>query len=129
MQNVDFLGYKQGKELTDLVSNAYFVIVPSEWYENNPMTIIEAYSVGTPVIGAQIGGIPEIVIDGKTGFQFTSADTKNLRNIILKANKLNNEEYATMSSNTIKFANENLSPQSYWEKLIEFYTQFIKSEQ
>lgn len=93
------------------------------------MTIIEAYSVGTPVIGAQIGGIPEIVIDGKTGFQFTSADTKNLRNIILKANKLNNEEYATMSSNTIKFANENLSPQSYWEKLIEFYTQFIKSEQ
>lgn len=70
------------------------------------MTIIEAYSVGTPVIGAQIGGIPEIVIDGKTGFQFTSADTKNLRNIILKANKLNNEEYATMSSNTIKFANE-----------------------
>ncbi len=129
MQNVDFLGYKQGKELTDLVSNAYFVIVPSEWYENNPMTIIEAYSVGTPVIGAQIGGIPEIVIDGKTGFQFTSADTKNLRNIILKANKLDNEEYATMSSNTIKFANENLSPQSYWEKLIEFYTQFIKSEQ
>ena len=129
MQNVDFLGYKQGKELTDLVSNAYFVIVPSEWYENNPMTIIEAYSVGTPVIGAQIGGIPEIVIDGKTGFQFTSADTKNLRNIILKANKLDNEEYATMSSNTIKFANENLSPQSYWEKLIGFYTQFIKSEQ
>ena len=49
--------------------------------------------------------------------------------LILKANKLNNEEYATMSSNTIKFANENLSPQSYWEKLIEFYTQFIKSEQ
>ena len=52
MKNVTFLGYKTGKELTDLVSNAYFVIIPSEWYENNPMTIIEAYSVGTPVIGA-----------------------------------------------------------------------------
>lgn len=129
MQNIDFIGYKQEKELKDLVSNAYFVIVPSEWYENNPMTIIEAYSVGTPVIGAQIGGIPEIVIDGKTGFHFTSEDIKNLRNTILKANKLDNEEYAAMSSNTIQFANENLSPQSYWEKLRRFYTQFIKSEQ
>lgn len=127
MQNVDFLGYKQGKELTDLVSNAYFVIVPSEWYENNPMTIIESYSVGTPVIGAQIGGIPEIVIEDKTGFQFVSADANNLKNIILKSNNLGNKEYTTMSSNTIKFANENFSPQSYWSKLIEFYTKFIKS--
>lgn len=65
MNNVEFLGYKRGLELIDLVKNAYFVIVPSEWYENNPMTIIEAYSVGTPVIGAKIGGIPEIIIDGK----------------------------------------------------------------
>ena len=35
--NVEFLGYKSGKELTDLVENAYFIIVPSEWYENNPI--------------------------------------------------------------------------------------------
>ena len=53
MKNVEFLGYKRGKELKDLVANAYFVIVPSEWYENNPMTIIEAYSAGTPVIGEE----------------------------------------------------------------------------
>jgi len=46
------------------------VVVPSEWYENNPLTIIEAYSASTPVIGARIGGIPEIVAEGKTGFQF-----------------------------------------------------------
>lgn len=128
MQNVDFLGYKQGKELTELVSNAYFVIVPSEWYENNPMTIIESYSVGTPVIGAQIGGVPEIVIEGKTGFLFTSADSKDLRKIVFKANDLDNKEYMMMSSNTIKFVNENFSPQNYWDKLIRFYTKFIKSE-
>ena len=128
MQNVDFLGYKQGKELSDLVYNAYFVVVPSEWYENNPMTIIEAYSVGTPVIGAKIGGIPEIVDDGKTGFQFTSANVEELKAVILKANNLSNEEYSTISNNTIKFANDNLSPHSYWNKLIGFYSNFLKSE-
>lgn len=128
MKNVDFLGYKQGKELSDLVYNAYFVVVPSEWYENNPMTIIEAYSVGTPVIGAKIGGIPEIVDDGKTGFQFTSANVEELKAVILKTNNLSNEEYSTISNNTIKFANDNLSPHSYWNKLIGFYSNFLKSE-
>lgn len=128
MQNVDFLGYKQGKELCDLVYNAYFVVVPSEWYENNPMTIIEAYSVGTPVIGAKIGGIPEIVDDGKTGFQFTSANVEELKAVILKTNNLSNEEYSTISNNTIKFANENFSPYSYWNKLTGFYSNFLKSE-
>ena len=128
MQNVDFLGYKQGKELSDLVYNAYFVVVPSEWYENNPMTIIEAYSVGTPVIGAKIGGIPEIVDDGKTGFQFTSANVEELKAVILKTNNLSNEEYSTISNNTIKFANDNLSPHSYWNKLIGFYSNFLTSE-
>lgn len=125
LNNIEFLGYKRGKELEELVSNAHFVIVPSEWYENNPMTIIEAYSVGTPVIGAQIGGIPEIIIDQKTGYQFESGNIKALSEIILKADILNDREYKAISENTIKFSNENLSKDSYWNKLITFYNSFI----
>lgn len=126
MKNVTFLGYKTGKELTDLVSNAYFVIVPSEWYENNPMTIIEAYSVGTPVIGARIGGIPEIVVDGQTGFRFESGNVEDLCRIILQADSLDNNAYTALSRGTIDFANQNLSKESYWKKLIEFYNRFTK---
>ena len=126
MENVEFIGYKTGKELSDLVAGAYFVIVPSEWYENNPMTIIEAYSVGTPVIGARIGGIPEIVIDSKTGFQFESGNAGDLKNKIVSANKLSDSEYQNFSSNTLKFANDNLSNDSYWNKLIDFYNRFLK---
>lgn len=126
MKNVTFLGYKTGRELTDLVSNAYFVIVPSEWYENNPMTIIEAYSVGTPVIGARIGGIPEIVVDGQTGFQFESGNVEDLCRIILQADSLDNNAYTALSRGTIDFANQNLSKESYWKKLIEFYNRFTK---
>ncbi|MBU3835522.1 MAG: glycosyltransferase family 4 protein [Candidatus Phocaeicola merdigallinarum] len=126
MKNVTFLGYKTGKELTDLVSNAYFVIVPSEWYENNPMTIIEAYSVGTPVIGARIGGIPEIVVDGQTGFRFESGNVEDLCRIILQADSLDSNAYTALSRGTIDFANQNLSKESYWKKLIEFYNRFTK---
>ena len=93
MGNVEFLGYKQGQELTDLVSNAYFIIVPSEWYENNPMTIIEAYSTGTPVIGARIGGIPEIVVDGVTGYQFESGNADELKTTVARADALTANEY------------------------------------
>ena len=128
MKNVEFLGYKTGKELTELVAGAYFVIVPSEWYENNPMTIIEAYSVGTPVIGARIGGIPEIVVDGKTGFQFDSGNVEDLREMILKADALERKTYTEFSQWTINFATENLSKESYWEKLIAFYGRFVKNK-
>lgn len=125
LNNIEFLGYKRGKELEDLVSNAYFVIVPSEWYENNPMTIIEAYSVGTPVIGARIGGIPEIIIDTKTGFQFTSGDINDLRTSIENANNISYEQYSEFSRQAIEFAKQNMSPKSYYPRLVQFYQRFI----
>lgn len=128
MKNATFLGYKTGKELTDLVSNAYFIIVPSEWYENNPMTIIESYSVGTPVIGARIGGIPEIVVDGQTGFQFESGSVESLRATIEKSAKIAPDTYSDFSKATLRFANENLSKDSYWTKLIAFYNRFTKNK-
>ena len=128
MNNVEFLGYKQGQELADIVSNAYFVIVPSEWYENNPMTIIEAYSVGTPVIGARIGGIPEIVVDGKTGFQFESGNEEDLRRKVMVADSIGGVKYTEFSMNTIRFANDHLSKESYWNKLIAFYRRFVNVE-
>jgi glycosyltransferase involved in cell wall biosynthesis len=67
-KNIEFLGYKSGRELSELIRQASFVIVPSEWYENNPLTILEAYSHGKPVIGSRIGGIPEIIEEVKPGF-------------------------------------------------------------
>lgn len=126
MGNVEFLGYKTGGELAALVSNACFVIVSSEWYENNPMTVIEAYSVGTPVIGARIGGIPEIVVDGLTGFQFESGNVEDLRGTVLKADALNEKAYAELSRGAVNFAKENLSKDRYWTRLKAFYDRFVK---
>ena len=128
LNNIEFLGYKRGKELEDLVSNAYFVIVPSEWYENNPMTIIEAYSVGTPVIGAQIGGIPEIIINAQTGFQFTSGNANELKTYIEKANNISIKEYSEFSKQAIEFAKQNMSKENYYPRLIQFYQDFTSKD-
>ena len=125
MNNVEFLGYKRGKELSDLVANAYYVVVPSEWYENNPMTIIESYSVGTPVIGANIGGIPEIIVNGRTGFLFESGDVENLESTIKCATSLSDAEYTRLSEGALEFAHDNLSLDSYIHRLISFYNKFL----
>lgn len=67
---VDFLGYQSGQALHDLIANSAFVVVPSEWYENCSMVVLEAMAFGKPIIGSRIGGIPEQIEDGKTGFLF-----------------------------------------------------------
>lgn len=96
--------------------------------KNNPMTIIEAYSVGTPVIGAKIGGIPEIIIDGKTGYQFTTGNSDNLQETIKKIFSLTPEAYQRLSAGTLEFAHENLSLENYYPRLIAFYSHFLKQE-
>ena len=126
-KNIEFLGHQSGDVLTQLIKASYFVIVPSEWYENNPMTIIEAFALGKPVIGANIGGIPEIVIHNKTGFLFKSRDGDDLANAIMKTKQLSTEAYAAMCANARKFAEINFSAEAHYEKLIEVYTQVIKN--
>ena len=125
INNVEFLGFKKGEELYEIVQNAKFVCVPSEWYENNPMTIIEAYTLGTPVIAAKIGGIPEIVDDGKTGFLFESASVKSLVNSLKRSEELSREDYNQMKIAAKEFANFKFEREKYVERLLGIYSETI----
>lgn len=80
--NIEFVGFKQWDEIKQLVGGARFSVIPSEWYENNPLSVIEAECLGTPVLGARIGGIPELIEEGKTGMTFTSKDINDLKDKI-----------------------------------------------
>ena len=73
--DIEFLGYRSGAALHALIREARAVVLPSEWYENAPMSVLESFALGTPVIGARIGGIPEMVMDGETGWTFESRNT------------------------------------------------------
>jgi glycosyltransferase involved in cell wall biosynthesis len=124
-KNIEFLGYKQGEELYEIIRNASFVIIPSEWYENNPMTIIESYSFGKPVIGADIGGIPEIIIENETGYLFNSGNHIELSQVINKATRLSSEQYRLMSNNARNFAEEFFNPIKHYKKLSNIYRETI----
>ena len=127
ISNIEFLGFKSGDELYRIVRNAKFVCVPSEWYENNPMTIIEAYTLSTPVIASRIGGIPEIVINNQTGFLFESANEADLESVLLKTEELSLEQYEQMKNCAYSFSRNNFNRDSYAPKLFEIYYEVINN--
>jgi glycosyltransferase involved in cell wall biosynthesis len=81
---VEFAGYLTGEALRAAVSSARAVVVPSEWYENAPISVMEASALARPVIGADIGGIPELIREGETGFLFRSGNVESLVETLTK---------------------------------------------
>jgi glycosyltransferase involved in cell wall biosynthesis len=77
--NIEFVGFKQWDEIKEIVGKARFSVIPSEWYENNPLSVIEAQCLGTPVLGARICGIPELIEEGVTGMTFESRNMADLK--------------------------------------------------
>lgn len=126
IENIELIGYKSGKELVELIQNAKFIIVPSEWYENNPMNVIEAYAYGKPVIASNIGGLPEIVIENKTGFLFEPGNEEKLAEIIKNANAINESVYIKMAYNARNFAEKHFSEEKHYHKLLTIYNEALK---
>ncbi|MCX6267607.1 MAG: glycosyltransferase family 4 protein [Bacteroidetes bacterium] len=120
-QNITLLGYKTGEELKSYISGSRFVMLPSQWYENNPLSVIEAFRLGKPVLGASIGGIPELVKEGETGYLFNPGSVMSIRQAVEKANAITDQEYAELSHNSYEFAFRNFNAESHYASLMELY--------
>ena len=109
--NIEFVGFKQWDDVKQLVGKARFSVIPSEWYENNPLSVIEAQCLGTPVLGANIGGIPEL-----TDYTFSSGNIADLKT---KIEKMWNSEfdYQQIASD----AQHRYDAETYYDKLINIY--------
>ena len=118
VNNIKNVGLKKGKELEKLIREARFSIYPSEWYENCPFSVMESQMYCTPVLGAKIGGIPELIIEGKTGELFESGNKDELKNKIQKLwnDKMLCEEY----SKNCEDINFDTSVE-YYEKIMKVY--------
>jgi glycosyltransferase involved in cell wall biosynthesis len=79
IENIRNVGFQRGEALQKLISQARFTVYPSQWYENCPFSVMESQMYGTPVLGADIGGIPELIRIGETGELFESGNQKSLR--------------------------------------------------
>lgn len=82
MNHIIFMGNRAWEDIKQLVSKARFTVIPSEWYENCPLSVIESLCLGAPVLGAQIGGIPELIDEPSAGLTFESGNVDDLEHRI-----------------------------------------------
>ncbi|MCM1292062.1 MAG: glycosyltransferase [Bacteroides sp.] len=111
--NIEFLGRLTPDEVNSLLAGARLSVMPSECYENNPLGVIESLCAGTPVVGARIGGIPELIGDG-VGVQFTSGDVDSLCEAVSSAWAIDFDRKAIQRQSLEAF-----SPDAYYRTLIK----------
>jgi len=124
LDQIRFLGYQSGQALKDLIAKAMFVVVPSEWYENSPLVIYEPFCMGTPVIGAEIGGIPEFIREGENGWLFPSGDRAALTERLEWA-VTHPKQLLEMGLNARRFAELNFTPERHYQWLHALYCNLI----
>ncbi len=115
-ENVEYLGQLDAVEVSDLLEHAKLLISPSECYENNPLSVIEALCAGTPVIGAEIGGIPELV-NQSNGLTFESGNCGELSERISEIMGGKVYDYSIIADN----ARKAFSGDTHLKKLLPLY--------
>ncbi|MBK8019904.1 MAG: glycosyltransferase family 4 protein [Chloroflexi bacterium] len=85
LTNVELLGRRSREDTLAFMKDAYCLVFPSEWYEGLPMTIVEAFACGVPVIASNVGAMRELVAEGHTGLFFTAGDTFSLATTLQQA--------------------------------------------
>jgi glycosyltransferase involved in cell wall biosynthesis len=118
---IEFTGYLTGERLHETISRARAVVVPSEWYENAPMSVMEASALGRPVIGADIGGIPELIRPGETGFVFRSGDVDSLVETLEHVSARPLTELEQMGEAGRAWMRDVFSPVAYRRRVLELY--------
>lgn len=116
--NIKNVGFQRGEALEELIREALFSIYPSEWYENCPFSVMESQMYGTPVLGANIGGIPELIQVGKTGELFESGNAEDLKKKVLGL--WNDRKLTEGYSSNCKEISFDTTAQ-YYEKLMKIY--------
>lgn len=120
LEHVKLLGFKRGKDLEQLVQDSICTILPSEWYEPFPTTILESFAHARPVIASGIGGITEMITHGVDGLLVEAGNIEALR-----------EEMAWLAGNPRRAVDMGMSgrkkvetsfgPQAHYEKLLRVY--------
>lgn len=107
---VEWLPGKDDDEVRRLMSDAALLVLPSVNYEGFPKTIVEAFSVGTPVVASRLGAMQEIVEDGRSGAHFTAGDADDLaakvRSLLLQPQRLSEMRRACRDEYERKYTSE-----------------------
>lgn len=122
ISNIEMRGFVPNIEAKKLIANSKALILPTQWYEGFPMTIVEAYSVGTPIIGADLGNTGSLVEDGITGtkFEYNSVDY-----LISAIKRFEKKDVATMRENAYKKYINKFDEKSNYKIMMSVYSKII----
>ncbi len=125
MDHIELIGHVTGETKRRLIAEALCTVVPSEWYENFPLSVVESLAFGTPVIASRIGGLPDLIEDGRTGLLFPAGDVEALVKCL---RRISHEAADTheMAANALVTARERFSPQRHLEQLLEIYQDAVR---
>lgn len=121
--DVEFLGFVSGEPLWTWVREARAIVLPSEWYENAPMSVLEAYASGKPAIGARIGGIPEMVQSEETGLLFESGNVGELADCMRRLADAPNDAVSTMGHAARHYVSATFTSQRYQDDMLALYAE------
>lgn len=124
---IEFAGYQTGGALQSFVERASLAIASSRWRENMPYSIVEAFAAGTPVVGTDIGGIPELVYEGKTGFICEPGGVQSMADAISRGASafLDRSAYSMLQRNCRFYVMENCSREKFMSDLVNLYKESI----
>jgi len=118
--HVEFIGHVSGQNKQRLIAEAICTIIPSECYENFPMTALESLSLGTPVIASSIGGLPDIIKHGVTGLLFEPGNHQQLAKCIQSLID-NPNQLTAMAKQAITVTASQFSPEKHYQQLMKIY--------
>ncbi len=124
LDHFEFVGFRNGADLWDLVRGSICTLLPSEWYENCPMAVLESLACARPVIGADIGGIPELVDDSVDGRLFPSGDVEALREALVWMQE-HRDEAMEMGRRGREKIEERFSPEQHYRQVREVYAEVL----
>jgi glycosyltransferase involved in cell wall biosynthesis len=119
--DVTFLGYLKGEALHTAIREARAVVLPSEWYENAPVSVLEAYALGKPLVGARIGGIPELIRETETGVGFQSGDAKSLGDALHRMMNCSDVEIERMGRGARSWVEQDFTTAVYRDRILSIY--------
>lgn len=118
---IEFQGYADADAVAREMAKARLTVVPSEWYENNPLSVIESLCAGTPVAASNTGGIPELIEEGVNGMLFEAGDSGGLRycieTMMAESNRMDHRE-------TGRKARERFSVENHIKQLEKIYLDY-----
>ena len=124
LSNIEFLGHLSQDEIKSHLQKCLFLVIPSEWYENCPLTILEAMANSKAVLGSRLGGIVDLVEENKTGLLFNAGNEKDLEEKI-KYMTAHREDVIKMGKCAGELAKKKYSPEKHIDFIEKEYQEII----